>query len=450
MSCPIDTGNLLFENITVDIDHLDRWGKIRAGDHQESATQGFYKDHKLDEFITILSLKTRERLALLQNAYTLAHKYATTDSFKEFLHLLSLSSVDSAFVHISHAYFQTGYSDSLLFPVEEIENFLRSTVHGKTKIYAWGNSRNKRPRNFGLRVRNINVALDVQNKALTLLELEENLYDKDAINILEKTSYNPGDVADKHHAGIDILRNSVAAFFYEQLSDVSGLPYMPHPLRTVFVAFEIATSKMGLSATSEKIIALIEQDRIHKAHKINEFYKSEVVQLRIPYFLALVLKKANSPHEIIDIALNIRESNSAQTFRKWLHETEEQVASGNYSIEKMTSEIKKIESLFNNKEFRYADDKSSTVEFGINIGPFSVSSIKIPSFSNQLVRRSHLKFLQTLVNISGLTPKLDPLIEKTFGEDISKLWSKYRTVTDKFTYPAITEKNKSYSPLAKY
>jgi hypothetical protein len=438
---------ILFDNIFVDVSHLDRWGKIRIKNGKvvldTTETSG------LNHVVMPFSLKRKERLDFWNFAYQSAISYQNSEAFKRFIQLLSISSVEAAYIHMSHNYFETGFSDRLLVPATEFVDEEFVSVNREIDILHKSLERQSiNPDRHT--ISSLRRDTDLIGNSIELLQLDRAIRDLDETpNLMGTTAHGVGDGHDKHNAGIDILRNTIAANFYKQLSEYSGLPYFPHPLRSPLIAFEIVAAKIGLPKTLEKIMSIIESNRLRKAQYVNEFFKKEIIQLRVPFFLALVMQKAKSPREIFKMAVELRENKNARAFRAWFSNVNKQIESGNFGIKKLEREIKEIQSVLDEwSATNSSSNESLSVGININIGPLSISQKTFPRvYLSHITRPRHLRFLQSLMKISDLTPRFDSLIDKVFGKSVASRWSKYQSILKRFDELSNMEKNKRYSPL---
>jgi hypothetical protein len=425
---------ILYEKIIVDTSHLDRWGTIRT-ENSDTIIGEPPEIAGLIDCLIPLKLSFEERIYYFSLAVSKSLDYSKTDAFKDFMLLLSTSAVEDIFIHISHGYFETGYSDSLLFPRKEDHEDI--TTHIRNAL--------KKPDELERYYRNSMFIEKIEFVWNFLSNL--NQYNDD--HVLEKTFYDPGDGHDKGFAGNDVLRNAMAAYYFQYLSELGGFPYLPHPLRSHFIAFDIIASKIGLPSTEEHIMKLLESHRSTKANLVNSFYGQEVVHTKIPFFLSMVLHQADNPRDIFDIAIRIRKTKEARLLREWLRELDRGIANGTKSIDKLAREVEEIQLVLSNwSNSQINADVVPSIDLGFNIGVLSITKkVSKPQILDKLNRPKKLRFLQSLAQISDLTLRFDILVENVFGKSTAELWKQYRSMIEIFQNVETSKEGKRYSPL---
>lgn len=364
--------------------------------------------------VSTFSLSLASRLDHAAQACELVVDYAMSEAFKNYLKLLSVRSLDAAFLHISHAYFGTGYSDLALFPREEFAFALKKEVRA---------------------FRDYASLLDY-----TRYRTED--------HVLARTPQSREDVDDKAGAAVDVLRNAQAAYFYQSISDSEGIGYLSHPLRSSFVAFDAMAVGHGLDYVGERILGLLQQGRAEAVTPVNELLGEEVIHVEIPFFLAAVLQNASAPEDVIERALAVRDSRDAKQMRSWLSQFREMLADGEMTVERQAREIARLKRLV----AQWMDTSSRTtasaeqLNIGLNFGPVSVSKdVRVPG-----IRRTpkRLRLLQSLADVSNTTPRFNELIRKVFGVRVGDSWEHYRHALKKFQDVNFSAQDKRYSPLS--
>lgn len=371
-------------------------------------------DQLLSHAVSTFNLPLTSRLDHAAQACELVVGYSMSEAFKNYLKLLSMRSLDAAFLHISHAYFGTGYSDLALFPREEFSFSL------KEKVRAF---------------RDYASLLDY-----TRYRTED--------HVLARTPYSRGDADDKAGAAVDVLRNAQAAYFYQSISDSEGIGYLSHPLRSSFVAFDVMAVDRGLDYAGERILEMLQHGRAEAVTPVNEFLGEEVIHVEIPFFLATVLKNANTPEDVIERALAVRDSRDAKRMRSWLLHFREMIAHGEMTVERQAREVahlKRLVAQWMNTSSR-TTASAEQLSIGLNFGPASVSkNVGVPG-----IRRTpkHLRLLQSLADVSNTTPRFDELIRKVFGVQVGDSWEHYRHALKMFQEASFSAQDKRYSPLS--
>src|SRR2546428_1912436 len=107
---------VLLDHILVDVSHIDRWGLVKVVNEGQGIELLDSNAEKVGSLIVPLQPNPLERLRLVCQAIEFIEQTTRNSDLHEFIKLLSETSTDSVFVHISNGYFETGYSDKMLFP----------------------------------------------------------------------------------------------------------------------------------------------------------------------------------------------------------------------------------------------------------------------------------------------------------------------------------------------
>jgi len=233
-------------------------------------------------------------------------------------------------------------------------------------------------------------------------------------------------------ASTDVIRNAIAAFFYQTLASSCKLPYFPHLLRSYFIVYDKVMYYETF--TAKQAMNQIRTYREIKAKAINDFFQGHFVDFEMPFLLALVLQNTNKPADILKTAVSIRNDDPARAFRSWATEIDRRVATGTISLDKLDKEIAALKNLMR-KWIGIVDSMSdsSNVRMSIGWGPFSLNVPAPKPRRPAFLYPPHLIFVQRLAQISNHTPQFESLIHKVFGARIGGFWGRYKNTISEFS-----------------
>lgn len=161
------------------------------------------------------------------------------------------------------------------------------------------------------------------------------------------------------------------AFYYRSLSAFFQIPYSPFCLRTPFCIY--VDSRYGLSPISGANIAM----RIMKNETVAAIQSTLnpdnlfLVELNIPNIFAYILKRAEDPIDIINSALQIRNTDEAKDFRQEISKLTNLINAGNIpSALQIVDQIKQ-------KASRILQTETKILESKLKIG-FGGIEIELP------------------------------------------------------------------------
>ena len=248
----------------------------------------------------------------------------------------------------------------------------------------------------------------------------EKLYTYDEIlSISDSSSGNPFfrwnefiDIPSFHDVNFEILRKRIAqgnlkyllagdpepllyelgrfilrGFAYNDIAKIESLPYIPHPLRTIFCMSDGLWSCNKVKEWGTIAVKYMNDFRRDYVSHLGE----NIFEIDIPFVFASIIRNCRSRYEIIPTALQLRASPSAQAFREWNKE----ITKALYNNEglKVINAMRELRGLRNDltKELGNSFDK-----FTANLWIISYD-IKIPRFlhalSNRFLGRKHIQFL---------------------------------------------------------
>lgn len=425
---------VLFDKVFVDSSYVNSWS-VKEGQFENQQEHFPLPITALNNQVMPVRLHPIERLTLLHNAVDGIKEDVRSGILPYFLALLSQTSTESVFLHMSHGYFRTGYSDQALFP-----DMLKFTSAAFADL----------PRfSTGIDVIS-NLKLpglidSLRRKFDSLINSQDNDF------ALRETEFYRGDSHDKLTASEDILRSAVAAYFYEDIAASCGLGYLPHLMRSYFLVFNQITKQRGVGSTASSIVNCLQEFRKAEVRTIDSFYQGTIIDVSLPFVLSLVLEKASKPSDILPIALELRESKQARDFRSWVAEIDYRIATGKIDLTALSKEIEKIQRVIRSWINIQDTTEQEVTSWSISIsrGTFKLPlPFRVPS-RWQLPQSNHLLFLQRLAQVSNRTPRFDTHLQKTFGPELAAHWRQYRHVIDTFIAPSTVPQGIRLSPLSK-
>jgi hypothetical protein len=437
---------VLFDKVYVDASFVGRWGLVKKRPNSKELELPAIAA-PLDKVIVPVSTSQYERLKLLANAENRTSRYVADEGFSEFLRILSVTQSENLFIQISNGYFRTGYSDPLLFPY--IDDFM-SPSHFDLEVSIVSRvckQLEKRPNTDKIRDF-LNFVRAIEKSGDFAVSLHQN---PESFFVLRKTGYDPRQYYEKLTGSVDIIRNAVAAYFYQALAQNNGFPYFPHLMRSPFIIYDQIASSNLVSSVAKHAIDCVEECRRKRVDPINKFYRGAIIDFEIPLILAMVLEQVDKPDEILKAACSIRNSDPARSFRSWSAEVDQKVRDGTINIDLLGKELSKLErAVAKWGRVNNASEKMS-VQLSVGLAPISLT-FNLPSIGRPTLRQpQHLVFLQRLTQLSNRTPQFETLIHKVFGHKVKQFWARYGRIASQFSSPniGVRESNQGTYPLDK-
>lgn len=192
----------------------------------------------------------------------------------------------------------------------------------------------------------------------------------------------------------DIFAFLIRGILYNELSKSEGYIYHPHPARSM-LALSDGLFYNGVIDNPAKIpINFISDIRNEVAKNQNSELKNNLFELDIPPVFAKVLKEAKSPKDILNNAIELRNSKSAKAYRKW--------------IEEMYGNNEGLKAIEVQRQLRQLKDKMS-LEFGLSDQSYELNLwifvfyLKFPHWSQKVFQyniKSHIQFVRNLYHSS--------------------------------------------------
>lgn len=181
---------------------------------------------------------------------------------------------------------------------------------------------------------------------------------------------------------------------YNDISKIEGVPYIPHPLRAIF---SMSESLWSCNKTREwGTIAINYMNSFRDEYVTN--LGTNIIEVDIPFIFSSIIRMSKRREDIIPVALQLRDTKSAQAFREWNREITE--AMSNNDGRKVLKALREIASL---KKLMRKELDCETDKFTANLWIISYD-IKIPPFlhaiSAQLLGKKHIQFLHDYANRS--------------------------------------------------
>ena len=374
-----------------------------------------------------LRLTLISRISLLTEAADSVATYLSNRAYERFLNLLVGSGLDGAFIQLSSSHFRTGLSDPLF------DKALLGSAHAPFSIL--NDIEAVAATLAGDGFSNQHKQASAQLKDLSAKLTHYNAYQRSVIELLATSTtsqllrhvenISPAVDLEFRRTGEDIVKHALAARFYSLLSDSIPLPYLPHPLRSSLNAFELLIESDN-APVPQKLIELMQEQRNRRVNSVRPLISSRSVNLNIPFFLALVMKEAASSDEILQAAMEIRESRQAREFRTWLSSIHRMATEGNGDLQSLSRERKSIEHLVSGWSDHSAEHLpwEAAVEAEVTLW-FAKVTVKLNrKFEMIGSGRSRLRLLQSLADIGNYT-QIGGSIERLFGPDAGNMWRHY-------------------------
>jgi len=154
----------------------------------------------------------------------------------------------------------------------------------------------------------------------------------------------------------------------------------------------------GMLSISDISIRKLERAREIQARKANVEIGVKVYDVYLPAILSVILREANKPQDILQIALQMRDLKEAKLFREWSYEFD----FDRTRIDHLNREVDRIQGL--SDQFAKginSEPRQFPVQLLLNPLPVQVNiPIKIPKLLSKLRKKkhNHLSFLHTMWN----------------------------------------------------
>jgi hypothetical protein len=119
------------------------------------------------------------------------------------------------------------------------------------------------------------------------------------------------------------------AQIYVMLADMLGAPYVADPIRSPIVR---ALNRHTKSRFSTTVVKALEERESHRTQRLDRLLGIHAFSARIPLVFRHVLRKASSAEELLEAAMDVRDSAHAQRFRRFCSQVDEAVAEGDVDL----------------------------------------------------------------------------------------------------------------------
>jgi hypothetical protein len=426
---------ILFDEIGVGPYGTPSWAKTRDCDGVPLEAP-----EELDGLSGLLTVLDRgyDHASLIVETTLRAQEHARTDDFRDYIRTLEEHDALGAYLQISNGYISTGFSDDIL--CGDAANQTISHLISNEKIYRraelagllTGLLKGRVWRRGHQGVVNLLVGL---NKAVGH-ELKMRYHADVDTTLYPFDLTRPGvtDVPAKANAGIDLVRNAAAAYYYDRLAAHAGVAYAPHPLRAPFVEYR-PSGELG----PVEVVRRMEERRAENVHLAKRtiagtFRGGEnIVEVRLPLFLATVLAESAEPEDVIAQALHLRDSSPARRLRAWFAETGELSRSGDLGVDRLAVRVQKLEKELDTWWSPGSRRPGRKIAIGLTVGPATIQAqdISLPLLRFGRRRPRTFRLLYDLAQISRDNLSLAPQLGRVLGVDAANAWRRCAEVFER-------------------
>jgi hypothetical protein len=412
---------ILHDKIFVDGSGTSTWADQRIMLSGDPGTK-----RPTDDYILPLRPSSSEARTAFEKALSNVNSWSDSTEFADYLGLLATCRIEAAVFEISNGYFQTGFSDPVLFAGEQRHSRINMRISdGSDGSQLLPLFLDEMP--YRLLDDVLASLFDKRSKAFRRNAGERRRRVARGRHPWAKAGLGPGDVDEKLRAYESLIRHAVATCYYGELSNRAGIPYLPHPLRSRIAEFEAATHRGGARSLAAEITKALELARAERSHLANIRLGSHAVQVHLPMFLSRAIKDAGRPEDILDAAVEIRQSNEGRRFREWMHELQDGLLRGNPSLAQIEGKLDRVE-----RDLRKWAGKSPRTEgdeIGIELNFGLVTLTKnsaIPFFGRSFRTRRHLKIFHSTARLYDEVLRLEPHIKRVFGEAVATSYEDFQ------------------------
>jgi len=125
---------------------------------------------------------------------------------------------------------------------------------------------------------------------------------------------------DMDHHRIKTIGFTLGAAAYVNHARQTGIPYMPHPLRSSIVCL---LAGQGPQDVAEQFVKTLD---FYASKAAGEVYVQNGITIalsKLPFVFGIIIEKASTPADIIPIALEMRDTKGAQRLRVWGQELQD-------------------------------------------------------------------------------------------------------------------------------
>jgi hypothetical protein len=190
-------------------------------------------------------------------------------------------------------------------------------------------------------------------------------------------------------------------FFYQQLAHLASVSYVPHSWRTSLISSALSNPEISFV---QYVAALAAELRSELAAQLNSEFGAAAIQGEFPVFASFIANQATSRPDLIRVAVDLRATEAAVAFRRWIQEMEAnlhsqtdlpRIAAAQGELQGLLSDLRRETGLSKQPEYQ----QSVTLKVGLpTVGSVDLPttiSMSRPSWVRRLMhRRTHLVFLR--------------------------------------------------------
>ncbi len=262
---------------------------------------------------------------------------------------------------------------------------------------------------------------------------------------------SPYDLYDDHEDEQKLKPGTEASFYadtlltrmryYMLVSNILNLNYKPDSLRTPFFREMAHQSRSVSISMGEKILRHLEKKDQDLRKTIADFIDLPEITYRIPIILSTILNRVDTPKQIVEEAILLRNTKAARRYRSLMIEMSEDLCESR--IDKIQKRLTEMEKIFGN-EFKLnssidlistADMKYSFLEDKLSEGiNFSkIAGVGLSSLVTFFKKRKYL-LLKNLSKEAKQIKDLNLLLEKVFGDNFSNEENKLLSLLQESKY----------------
>lgn len=184
----------------------------------------------------------------------------------------------------------------------------------------------------------------------------------------------------------------VRGFVYNELSKVMEISYLPHPFRAAIVLNDALVTSGAIPSFNGLTASWLNNLRSELITSAGKNIGSKIFEAKVPALFAIVLRECSSVDQIIQTAIQIRETETAKQYRRWINSVMERYLENRGS--ELIKELQSFDTVASNIRRTIGLEKTD-IEVGAWI--FSIP-ITAPRFLHKpILIRPHLRFLRDAV-----------------------------------------------------
>ncbi|MFI6073685.1 hypothetical protein ACIA5C_19120 [Actinoplanes sp. NPDC051343] len=201
-------------------------------------------------------------------------------------------------------------------------------------------------------------------------------------------------------------------FYYQELAHLISISYMPHSWRSGLIR-----SQLDQPVIRFKDVVIGAAGRVRKELEtsINNEFGTPVISADFPLIASFIVSQTNRRSDLLETAVQVRNSSKAAAFRSWVYEIEHDIRN-QQDLNKIKGAQDELTTLVRELEIDLGLRKKPTQEVKLKLGlplpvsPTAESSLRVglPNWVRRVVRRrAHLVFLR---NVAQESVSLPPFI----------------------------------------